>query len=188
MPRNFPKTLLKNSLFQRPVSFEFTVSFKFSVALELNLGIQCDSIGRSRGGAASMPPPPNRINFFCFRIRFCQNVYASQAPTSNMYTFRQKHMRKRKKLILLRGGAPAAPPGSGNVEYSNHDFLRSKNYTRTAEGPCLTYFQDGSGNDWGWPWPSFSISPSGLDLLLILFLTKMLAMSNFFNCYSVPTS
>ena len=35
------------------------------------------------------------------------------APTSDAYTFRQKQMRKRKKLILL-GGAPAAPPGSAN--------------------------------------------------------------------------
>ena len=32
------------------------------------------------------------------------------APTSDMYTFRQKRMRKRKKLILLGGRAPAAPP------------------------------------------------------------------------------
>ena len=33
------------------------------------------------------------------------------APTSNVYTFWQKHMRKRKKLILLGGGhVLAAPP------------------------------------------------------------------------------
>ena len=33
------------------------------------------------------------------------------APTSDAYTFWQKHIRKRKKLILLGGGhVPAAPP------------------------------------------------------------------------------
>ena len=42
MPRNFPKTLLNNSLFVRSVSCEFTVKFEFSVAFDLNLGIQCD--------------------------------------------------------------------------------------------------------------------------------------------------
>ena len=34
---------------------------------------------RIQGGAAGMcPPPPNRINFFCFRIHFHQKLYASE--------------------------------------------------------------------------------------------------------------
>ena len=37
-----------------------------------------------------------------------------EAPTSDAYTFRQKHMRKRKKWILLSGaragGTPLDPP------------------------------------------------------------------------------
>ena len=38
------------------------------------------------------------------------------APTSDVYTFRQKHMRKQKKLILLGGArASSIPPGSANA-------------------------------------------------------------------------
>ena len=33
------------------------------------------------GGRHGAPPPPNRINFFCFRIRFCRKVYASEVGT-----------------------------------------------------------------------------------------------------------
>ena len=45
-------------------------------------------IGGSRGGAAGMPPPPNRIHFFHFRIHFHRKVYASEVgapppPTGN---------------------------------------------------------------------------------------------------------
>ena len=42
------------------------------------------------------------------------------APTSDVYTFPLKHMRKGKKLILLGGGgtrAGGAPPGSANDIY-----------------------------------------------------------------------
>ena len=33
------------------------------------------------GGRRPRPPPPNRINFFRFHIRFCQKVYASEVGT-----------------------------------------------------------------------------------------------------------
>ena len=43
-------------------------------------------------------------------------------PTSDAYTFRQKHMQKRKKLILLGEGARRRrPPGSANgIVYHVH--------------------------------------------------------------------
>ena len=40
---------------------------------------------------------------------------AGGATTSDVGTFRQKCMRKRKNWILLGGRAPAAPPGSATV-------------------------------------------------------------------------
>ena len=39
---------------------------------------------RIRGGAAGAPPPPNRIHFFRFHIRFHRKVYASEVGAPPM--------------------------------------------------------------------------------------------------------
>ena len=72
------------------------------------------------------------------------------APTSDMYTFWQKHMQKRKKLILLGGSASGAPldppmarmpemkgnrhcPVSSFESYMNHLSPKSNNLWQTPK-------------------------------------------------------